>query len=127
LHRGYIKSKNSSIEYRAVATNRAYRSNGHTFYVYTYTPGYQLKPSVDWLARGFNTPVRNQGSCGSCWAFAATGSIEAAMWIKSKIKVVLSPQQLVDCSTNYGNLGCDGGVVGWGLIKFIYYINKLYK
>ncbi len=125
MHRGYIKSKNSSIEYRAVATNRAYRSNGHTFYVYTYTPGYQLKPSVDWLARGFNTPVRNQGSCGSCWAFAATGSIEAAMWIKSKIKVVLSPQQLVDCSTNYGNLGCDGGVVGWGLIKFIYYINKL--
>ena len=120
MHRGYNKSKHSvSLESRSVATNRVYRSNGHTYYAYSYTAGYQLKPSVDWQARGFNTPVRDQGSCGSCWAFAATGSIEAAIWIKSKVNTVLSPQQLVDCSSRYGNEGCDGGVVGWGLIALI--------
>lgn len=62
---------------------------------------------------GWNTPVRDQGRCGSCWAFAAVASIEATIWLRNKTSVVLSPQQLVDCSGKYGNEGCDGGIVGW--------------
>ena len=54
-------------------------------------------------------PVVNQGKCQSCWAFAATASMEGMYAIKygmgSKIK--LSEQQLIDCS--YANLGCKGG------------------
>jgi len=63
---------------------------------------------VDWVAAGKVSPVKNQGACGSCWAFSATASIEAAYLI-NKQTVSLSEQELVDCSGAYGNQGCNGG------------------
>ena len=57
------------------------------------------------------TNVKNQGQCGSCWAFATVGPIEALNVIKGGKLTSFSPQQLVDCSGNFGNQGCNGGLM----------------
>jgi len=70
---------------------------------------FTVPDSIDWEASGKVSRVKDQGHCGSCWAFSAVGAIESLLAITTGQVTELSEQQLVDCSTPYGNNGCNGG------------------
>ncbi|XP_010481519.1 PREDICTED: senescence-specific cysteine protease SAG12-like [Camelina sativa] len=83
-------------------------SLGQTFRYQNVSSG-GLPISVDWRTKGAVTPIKDQRSCGCCWAFSAVAAIEGAAQIKKGKLISLSEQQLVDCDTN--NFGCEGGLM----------------
>jgi C1A family cysteine protease len=72
-----------------------------------------IPTSIDWRTEGAVNPVKDQGQCGSCWAFSAVGAMESRIKVKTGTLPSLSEQQLVDCAGGiYENQGCNGGDMG---------------
>ncbi|MCD7454721.1 putative cysteine protease rd21b [Datura stramonium] len=91
--RRLVKSKNASHRYVFRASDR-------------------VPESVDWRKKGAVAPIKDQGSCGSCWAFSTVAAVEGINQIATGEMITLSEQELVDCDKMY-NDGCNGGLMDY--------------
>ncbi|KAE9611727.1 hypothetical protein Lal_00011537 [Lupinus albus] len=79
---------------------------------YAFKDGEELPHSVDWRKKGAVSPVKDQGQCGSCWAFSTVAAVEGINQIVTGNMITLSEQELVDCDKTY-NMGCNGGLMDY--------------
>ena len=99
-------------EFKAQYINGGAKSNLGSFGCKSFTSNAAGAPaSLDWTTKGVVNPVRDQGHCGSCWAFATTANAESVWAIAKGQLYDLSEEFLVDCATGVGyyNMGCNGG------------------
>jgi len=82
------------------------KNNQNKFYSFRLP---KLPAEVDWRTQGAVTPVKDQGQCGSCWAFSTTGVLEGFYFINNGKLLSFSEQQIVDCDTDQDE-GCNGGL-----------------
>ncbi|CAB80354.1 cysteine proteinase [Arabidopsis thaliana] len=74
--------------------------------------GKEVPETVDWRQKGAVNPIKDQGTCGSCWAFSTTAAVEGINKIVTGELISLSEQELVDCDKSY-NQGCNGGLMDY--------------
>jgi cathepsin L len=107
----------TSEEFAATLTlqlNKKSPQNVQSNYNLTKKAALGIPDSIDWRTSSVVTGVKNQGSCGGCWAFSATGTIESQIAIQTGELKSLSEQQLLDCDTE-SDSGCNGGVVQYAI------------
>jgi len=109
-----------NAEFRALYTMPKMPSAEHSGEPF-YPHGYLIPESLDWRTLGMVNPVKDQGQCGSCYAFGAVAGMEAAYAKAGHSLVRMSEQNAIDCSWNYGNEGCNGG---WHYSVFDYVIKN---
>ncbi|PIN08986.1 Cysteine proteinase Cathepsin L [Handroanthus impetiginosus] len=98
----------TNMEFRTIYLG--YRSNGISCKIHNITHNNStIPPSIDWRKNGAVTHIKDQGDCGSCWAFSAVAAVEGINMIMTGELVSLSVQELVDCDFNEDNQGCNGG------------------
>ncbi|KAL9296769.1 hypothetical protein ACSQ67_022665 [Phaseolus vulgaris] len=100
------------------------RFKGHMCSTITRTPTFKyehvtaLPTSLDWRQKGAVTPIKDQGQCGSCWAFSAVAATEGITKLSTGKLISLSEQELIDCDTKGEDQGCEGGLMD-DAFKFI--------
>jgi len=98
----------SKAEFKAQQLSRFTRNSDRNQHLVDF---HAVPKSVDHRKEGLVTPVQDQGQCGSCWAFSAIAALEGAHAQANAKLIKLSEQQLVDCSSDQGDEGCNGGLM----------------
>jgi len=99
-------------KYLGTKMNRKQKLSSRKSDRYAPRDGVTLPDSIDWRTKGAVAPVKDQGSCGSCWAFSTIAGVEGINQIVTGDLITLSEQELVDCDTSY-NEGCNGGLMDY--------------
>lgn len=108
----WLPEEYSSLMTAKRSTARSEQIKSQSLAVFEAPPGLtkkHLPKHVDWRGTGADATVKDQATCGSCWAFSAVGAMQGAWYLATGQVLSLSEQQLVDCSWDYGNNGCQGG------------------